>query len=337
MKIPSLFLFALLLVLTGCGDKNPAEATDEAPAGSGDPGIDNVTAGIRQDSTNADLYAQRATMYFDKRNYEAAIADMERALAIDSTNVVYHYNLADVYVQYYRSRLALRTLQRAATLDPDNVETHLRLSKLHLTLEQYDEAIEAVDEVVRLDARNALAFYYLSSAFLGIQDTARAIKAAEEATEIDPDFTDAYLRMGRLLDAKGLPRAEQYFSAAVSINPLDPIPLQARGDFYRDNDRIEDAKAAYREAVIADRQHVSGYFNRGLLLMEQDSVEQALAEFNLVLKNDPVHIQGYFFRGFARELLGNAAGARDDYRIALRYAPDYTLAQEGLARVGETE
>ena len=300
---------------------------------SGDPAIDQLTAAIAATPADADLYAQRATMWYDKENYDAAIADMQAALAIDSTNILYHYNLADVYLDYYRSRLALRTLERAASLQPDNVETQLRLAETQLVLKQYEGAIQSLNEVIRVDPRNPDAYLLLSETFLETGDTARAIKSAEEATEIDPDLTDAFITLGQLLRAKGLPRAGQYFAAAVAIDPSDPIALHAQADFLRDTEQLTAAIETYRAASMADRQYVAGYFNAGLLLMELDSFARARREFDLVVKNDPVHIRGFFFRGYANELLGEVQAARADYEVALRFAPDYDLALQAIARL----
>ena len=127
----------------------------------------------------------------------------------------------------------------------------------------------------------------------------------------------------------------QYFDAAVAINPRDPIALHAKADYLRDINQLDQAIATYREASLADRQYVAGYFNAGLLLMEQDSFGQARREFDLVIKNDPVHIRGFFFRGYANELLGDLAAAKADYEVALRFAPDYELAQDALARINQ--
>lgn len=317
----------------GCTDGPPAgEATI-----SGDPAIARLDAAIQAQPEAADLYAERATMWFDKGNYEAAITDMQQALSLDSTNIDYHHNLADVYLEYYRSRLALRTLERAAALAPDNVGTQLRLAETQLILKQYPEAIQSLNEVIRVDPRNPEAYLLLSETFLETGDTARAIKAAEEATEIDPDMTDAFISLGQLLQAKGFGRAEQYFAAAVAIDPNDPIALHAQADYLRDTEQLTAAIEAYRQASRVDRQYVAGYFNAGLLLMEQDSFARARAEFDLVVKNDPVHIRGFFFRGYASELLGDLAAARADYEVALRFAPDYALAQDALLRVKGAE
>jgi len=323
----------LLLFLFSCnGDAPSAEATINTSGR--DPGIARLTEAIKAEPENADLYAQRASMEYDKKNYDAAITDMTRALSIDSTNIEYHYNLADVYLDYYRSRLALRTLERASRLQPNNVETLLRLAETELTLKQYEDALVTLSDITKVDPRNPDAYYLLSQAFLETGDTARAIKSVEEATEIDPDFTDAFIKMGQLLFAKGLPRAGQYFDAAVAIDPEDAIALHAKADYLRDNDQLNEAISAYRAASLADRQYVAGHFNAGLLYLELDSLQPALIEFNLVIKNDPVHIRGFFFRGYTKEQLGQMEAACKDYDVALRFAPDYQLAMDGYARMG---
>ncbi|WP_020569688.1 tetratricopeptide repeat protein [Neolewinella persica] len=332
-RLPFL-LFPFFLFLVSCGnDKAP---TEELPAvvDNTDPGVAKLTEAIRADPENADLYTQRATMQYDKQNYDAAIVDMVTALQLDSTNIEYHYNLADVYLDYYRSRLALRTLQRAASLDPDNVETQLRLAETQLTLKQYDGALEALNEVTRIDPRNPDAYLLLSQTFLETGDTARAIKSAEEATEIDPDMTDAFITLGQLLFAKGLPRAEQYFDAAVAIDPEDAYALHAKADFLRDSERLPEAIATYQAASMADRQYVAGHFNAGLLFLELDSIQRGVIEFDLVIKNDPIHIRAYAYRAYAKEVLGETAAACKDYDMALRFSPDYQFALDGYARSG---
>jgi len=330
-----LVLFTLLLfTLCSCNGDAPPAATETVTTSSRDPGIARLTEAIMAEPENADLYAQRASMEYDKRNYDAAIADMTRALSIDSTNIGYHYNLADVYLDYYRSRLALRTLERASRLEPDNVETLLRLAETELTLKQYDDALVTLSETSKIDPRNPDLYYLLGQAFLETGDTARAINSIQEATEIDPDFTDAFIKMGQLLFAKQLPRASQYFDAAVAIDPEDVVALHAKADYLRDNDQLNEAIATYRQASLADRQYVAGHYNAGLLYLELDSLQPALTEFNLVIKNDPVHIRGFFFRGYTKEQLGDPTAACADYDVALRFAPDYQLAMDGYARLG---
>ncbi len=322
----------LMLVLLACG---PGAPDTSVPAESGDPGIDLLTRQITATPAVAGLYAQRASMYYDLQNYDNAIADLNTALSLDSTKLDYFYNLSDVYLDYYRSRLALRTLERAAALDPDRLETRLRLAETQLILKQYDDAISSLNQAVRLDPRNPEAYYLLGQVFAETGDTTRAVNAAEEATQINPDMIDAYLLLGELLADQGNPRAIEYFNTAVDIDPEDVISIHARADYYRDRGDLDRAIREYRRASTIDRQYVAGNFNAGLLLMEEDSVAQAYREFNITIKNDPIHIRAFFYRGYASELMGQADDARRDYETALRMAPDFTLAQDGLARLNE--
>ena len=79
-------------------------------------------------------------------------------------------------------------------------------------------------------------------------------------------MTDAFITLGQLLFAKGLPRAEQYFDAAVAIDPEDVYALHAKGDFLRDSERLPEAIATYQAASRSDRQYVAGYFKRWLVV-----------------------------------------------------------------------
>ncbi|MGB3798271.1 MAG: tetratricopeptide repeat protein, partial [Lewinella sp.] len=190
-----------------------------------------------------------------------------------------------------------------------------------------------LNQAVRIDPRNPEAYYLLSQVFAETGDTVRALNSAEEATQINPDMIDAYLLLGELQAAQGNPRAEEYYDAAVDINPEDVIAIHARADYYRDQGNLDRAIAEYRRTSTIDRQYVAGNFNAGLLLMEQDSLQRAYSEFNITIMNDPIHIRAYFYRGYASELMGDPDAARRDYETALRMAPDFTLAQEGLERL----
>jgi Tfp pilus assembly protein PilF len=64
---------------------------------------------------------------------------------------------------------------------------------------------------------------------------------------------------------------------------------------------------------------------------------QAHEQFDMTLQVNPVHIRAYYYRGVASEMMGNLPAARDDYEQALRLAPDYVRAQEGLNRLQELE
>lgn len=328
-----------VLVHSGCQSDGPAPdpPSDElVKQSAGDPGLENLNAAIAADPKRADLYASRAQMWYDKDNFDNAIVDLRNALVLDSTNIDYHYLLTDVYLDYYQSRMALKTIQRAVALEPENIESLLTQAEVQLILQQYEDAMTSLNSVVQLDPRNPDAYLLLGRTLAETGDTARAINATQEAVEIDADLTDGWIVLGQLHAAIGGQLAERFFETALSIDTTDLAAIHAMADFFRDRDDLDRAIELYRKTSRIDPQYVAGHYNAGLLLMEQEKVEEARQEFRITVKNDPLHIRGYFFLGYANELLGDPAAARTNYETALRFAPDYELARQGLARLGSS-
>ena len=328
----NLFLLLLLsLTALACETEAPPVETDPATT---EPALNQLTAAIAQDPENSELYAQRGRLQYEREAYDEAIADFQRALQLDSVNADYHHLLADVYLDYFQSRRALNVMERAATLYPERIPTLLKLSEVQLILKQYEESMRTIDRILKIDPREPEAFFMFGMNFKEMGDTSRAINAFQEVVEIDPDITDAWIVLGQLHAAKNTGLADAAFQSAVETAPNDPTTYHAKADYLRDQGRLSEAIATYRQAAQVERQYDEAYFNAGLLLMELDSVQEAYRQFNIAIEVNPIHIRAYFFRGYAAELLGNTEQARRDYEHALRLAPDYQLPQEGLERLG---
>jgi tetratricopeptide (TPR) repeat protein len=314
-----------------------SETQDAAVVSTGDPALDDLNTLITQHPEDPTLYAQRAEQFYEKEGYDEAIRDLQMALSIDSTNVDYHHLLADVYMDYFRSRLALRTMERAAALYPERIPTLLKLSEFQYILKQYESSLATVDKVLKLDARNADAYFMLGMNFKDMGDTTRAINSFQTSVEIEPSQVDAWITLGRLHAAIKSPLAERYFDNAIYEGRGSVIPLHAKADFLRDQGDLPGALELYQEINRLDRQYEEAYFNAGMIYLKQDSLDKAYELFNIAVGVYPLYVKAYYFRGLTAEMQGNAAQARADYQHALNLLPDYTDAQEGLARVRSEE
>ena len=126
----------------GCGsDQQPTDKEQAAVEKTGNSSIDGISQKIAADPSNADLYVERATLFYENEGFDEAIRDMRQALMIDSVNVDYHHLLADIYLDYFKSHLALNTLERAVALYPERIPTLLKLSEFQLILKQYDASM----------------------------------------------------------------------------------------------------------------------------------------------------------------------------------------------------
>ena len=325
------YLLPLLWVaVLSCGADEVLEPGSEA---TGDPAITQLTELIAAQPTNAELYAQRATVYYERENLPDAIADLRRATELDSLTPDYAYGLAEVYLDSGEGEQAIAVLERTARTAPGQLETQLRLGEAQLIEQQYAAATTTLNAAITLDASNPEAYYLLSQVQAEAGDTTRAIRAAEEATRLDPDMTDAFLLLGDLAAGQQDPRAQVYYDAAVKIDSNDVIAIHARANYLYQRGEVLRALAEYRHVSTIDRQYVEGNFNAGLILLELDSLRQAYTEFNIAASNDPGNLEAYLYRGYASEQLGDVAGARRDFETVLRMDPDFIPAQEALARL----
>lgn len=313
----------------GCGNEQPTEQV----LLTGDMGIDQLSQQISEKPQEAELYALRAELHYDKDNFDQAIADMQAALTLDSINLDYHHLLADIYLDYYRSRLAMQTMERAVAVAPEDVFSWLKLSEIQLFLKQNQSSLSSLDKALRLDQNNALAFFLMGRNFEELGDINRAINSYQEASENDPEMLDAWIKLGQLHAAIDGSLAESFFDNAIEIDSSSTLALSAKAEYLWDQENPQGALALYREAILKTPMDERNYFNAGLVYLELDSLDKAYEHFDIAVQNEPLYVNAYYYRGFAAESLGQLDQAKRDYEQAIRLAPERNEAHEALARI----
>ena len=324
------FTVLLAAALLACGEDTATDVTEPLPAG--DPALTELSQLIAAQPAQPELYAQRAQLYYERENYVDAAEDFSRATELDPTTLSYSFALADVYLDDGRPQEAIRVLDGVAKRTAD-VEALLRLAEAELIAERYLDASANLTIARGLDPENSEVYYLLSQAQEELGYPTEAIATAQEAIRLDPDMIDAHLLLARLYAELDDPQALEYYDTAVAIDSLDVVARHARADYYYRQGQLDRALAEYRQLNLVDRQYVAANYNAGLILLELDSLQQAYNEFNIVVRNDPGSIEAYLQRGLVSELLGEEAAARRDYQTALRMDPNFTPAQEALARL----
>ncbi|MCB0563161.1 MAG: tetratricopeptide repeat protein [Phaeodactylibacter sp.] len=326
---------ALIFSASSCGgsSQDGQEGSSITAMTTGNPAIDGLSTEIAQNPNDAELYAERGRLFYENDGFDEAIRDLDKALSLDSTNVDYLHLLADVYLDYFQSRRGLKTMERAAELYPDRIPTLLKLSEFQLILKQYEESMKTIDRILKIDPQNAEAFFMFGMNFKELGDTVRAINSFQKAVEYDSDLVDGWIHLGQLYATLGDPLAMRYFDNAIRVAPENINALHARADYLSDIGELSEAIEMYRRISRADPQYEEAYFNSGLIYMDMDSIEQARKQFDITIQTSPTHIRAYYFRGLAQEMLGNEQAAKADYEQALRLAPNFEKAQEGLDRV----
>jgi tetratricopeptide (TPR) repeat protein len=124
---------------------------------------------------------------------------------------------------------------------------------------------------------------------------------------------------------------------AIEQTALTPKDLAAsyinRGILRSRTDQPESALADYDHGISLDANLGEGYVDRGAVMIVLKRYEDALVDIDKGISLGANRLQiAYYDRALVQEALGNILGAYQDYKKAVELQPDFTLAQEQLAR-----
>jgi len=137
-------------------------------------------------------YIGRALDQITLRNYSAAIADLDRALALDST-------YAPVFMLRAQARWHILESGTLVSGDlPDDYATRHGLERKAM-----DDIIADIDRAIELSPRNAFLYYNKGNMMVKISDFDAAESAYNTAIELKPDFGQAFYNRGYVRMHKG--------------------------------------------------------------------------------------------------------------------------------------
>lgn len=328
-------LICLLTIITGCQSASD-QAKDKHPEPlSASMELDQLKSRIQSDPGNGDLWYRRGAMYYDLGKYREAILDLQKATDLDSLDIEAWHLLADALLDNLQSREALEVMEKTAKLFHDRIPTLLKLSEFQLILKRYPEAMSTLGQIQSLNAQNPDAYFMKGMVLKENGDTTQAISMFQLATKENPKLIDAWINLGQLLEAQHNPDAIRYLDAGLSVSPGHPLISHTKAQYLARNNRIEEAKAVYRQMIESEPYTSEPYFDLGLLYLDQDSLIKASTHFDLSIKINPMVARAYFYRGLAKELRGEIDGARLDYGQTLQIDPNDADADEALKRINQ--
>jgi len=333
-------ILSLLFVTMSCvNDKNTNEVSKKIPVEKdtlttiNHPQLKFINEEIAKDSTNADLYFNRALANQKLKNIDNAIADYDKALSLNDTISAYYLNFADLLIETNNAIPAINLLTKGLEKKPGDINVLLKLSQYYLYIDDTDKALLTANEVLKLEVTNADAYFKKGLAYVFRQDTMKAISSFQTATEQNPDFYSAFMQLGLLCAGKKMKLTEGYYNNAIRINPNSTEAYYGLAIFHQNNNQLQKAKETYRKLITVDQQYKDAFYNLGYIYFNEDSLQQALKHFNMATNVDLDFVKAYYMRGLTYEALGDTANAKKDYNRTLSFNPDFEMANKGLERL----
>jgi tetratricopeptide (TPR) repeat protein len=223
----------------------------------------------------------------DNKNFEAAIAPLQKVIADQPEFAYAHFQLAYVYTALKKTDEARAEYERTIDLDPKMAEAYLNLGLLFLDSnspgsdQAFGRAVTSFRKAVELMPGQKQPLYLLAVAQERSGDGAAAEESFESLLRLDPNDYIANVKVGEnLLRRKKLPEAEARYRHALEIYPDGPAALKDLAECLDAQNKPEAAEA-YRQ-YVARFPDVDARIRLIHLLMEQQQYHAALAELDRV-------------------------------------------------------
>jgi tetratricopeptide (TPR) repeat protein len=237
-----------------------------------------LASGDLKESDIAYAYEQRGLAYYSTTQYQLAMKDYDRAMAIEPSALA-----------FYNDRAVLS-----------------------MELGNYDRAMQDLDQAILQWPEYALAIMNRGVLLDRLQRPKEALVALSRAIELDPTLRDAFRSRVRTNEALVA------LSRAIQFDPTLRGAFKSRILIYEKHSDwravIDDAN----KLIELTPKDATGYVSRGRAYLELGQYEPAIADFTKAISTDPSVLYGYRMRGRAYYFLNQFDNARADFEAALR-------------------
>jgi tetratricopeptide (TPR) repeat protein len=217
-----------------------------------------VDSGRYAGKSLAPILVDRGDAYFDALNFERALADYDKAIALDPKLAAAHVGRGAVFT-YKAARndpdRAIVEFNTALVIDPNSARAYLGRARAYQhKCGACPDAVRDASEAVRLAAgdQDTLgdALDLRSDLLIVRGDYDGAIRDYDELIRLYPPNSGALAARGDALRRKhALDRALVDYNAAIGIEATNPIYFHGRGRVYQEMGDLDRAIADYGKAI----------------------------------------------------------------------------------------
>jgi|SRR5216684_1974745 len=269
----------------------------------------------------------------DKKNFEAAIAPLQKVIADQPEFAYAHFQLAYVYTALKKTAEARAEYSRTIAIDPKMSEAYLNLGMLLLDAQENAAAVPPLRKAAELLPSQSRPRYLLAVALDRSGDAAGAAESLDALLHLDPNEIAAIDYLGWAALRQGKPdEAEKDFRRALEVQPNAPEACRGLAQSL-DAQKKPEAVGAYRgylELMPNDSEARARLIH---LLVEQKANDEALAELNRLDAGKPPTIDSLKLRADVQIAAKKWDDSISTLQQALALAPNDAQLHGGLGRI----
>ena len=253
----------------------------------------------RKDPDDPAVHLALSSVYFRRKDTQAAIASARRAVELDPESDTAVLTLAFTYQAAGRVGDAFGGFERVLTLDPDNLKAVINLADIHYLRGEREKAFELYQRAAAIAPGSTLVQSNLGSLALELNRRQVAQEALRRAVALGANQPNLHFNLGILAEQRG---------------------------------QTADAAREYRAEVAAHPESFKAWVNLGLLERRAGDVNAALAAFEHAAAAGTDVVTGPYLLADTLSHLGRRQEAERWAREAIRRSPNDPRVLELLRR-----
>jgi|SRR5580658_2961242 tetratricopeptide (TPR) repeat protein len=168
----------------------------------------------------AEAHYARGNALAERRQWEAALADYDRAIAFKPDYARAFSNRGNVLAELKQWEAALASFGRAIAIKPDYAEALSNRGNLLADLNQWQAALADYDRAIAIKPYFAVALSNRGNALTKLKRWEAALASYERAIALQPDYAEARCNRGCILtELKQFDAALENFDQAIRLRP----------------------------------------------------------------------------------------------------------------------
>ena len=274
-------------------------------------------------------------------DYDKALADGAKAYRMQPKNIKARILYANALNnRANRSVSDVKSAQEhflyALKKEPKNTQLLVALASTFAQQGDNEKAFYYINEALHIDKHYRDAYILKGSIYLSLGNMELAKSSYQTAIDQDPDFFEAYLRLGLLYQMENDSLAIEYFTTATELKPMSIDAQYNLAYAYQQFNKDELAMETYRKMEKMDKEFAPSIFQRGWIKQfHQKDIDSAMFYYNRTLQNEPRYVEAWHNLGMCYEMKGDKYEAIKCYKKAAHYNPDFEISVEALKRLSK--
>lgn len=223
----------------------------------------------------------------DTKNYDGALAQYRRAIALNPNDARAYYGLGNAYFYQQRYADAVEPYRQAIALNSNDAVLHYYLGITYDHLPRRQEAIAEFQSTVRIDPTLARGYQALGQEYFALRRYEEAVEQLQEALRRDSSLSTAYVWLGASYDGlKRYDEAIQWLERARQVDPMDFYVYLILGNVYVGQKRYAEAVQEYRHAITLKRDLTDAHYGLGVAYLWMNNRTGATEEYQALLSLD---------------------------------------------------